>query len=176
VALFIYLKGGTNPLTGDVMTFSYNPELTTPLDQVRFEIQDTEEDVADFSNEEINATYVSSGNKLYKTSRKLLHKLWMRYARSPTKVEVDGVRMDNPKRGEVFKALYDSLEDLEKEETRRLGKGSPIKATGINRSKFNANREDTTLVSPRFTQQQVDWNPDYPELSPLDKYKYYKGD
>ncbi len=158
------------------MTFSYNPELTTPLDQIRFEIQDTEEDVADFSNEEINATYLSSGSKLYKTSRSLLHKLWMRYARSPTKIEVDGVRMDNPKRGEVFKDLYNSLADLEKEETRRLGKGSPIKATGIDRSKFNANREDTAKVSPRFTQQQIDWNEDHPECSPLDKYVWYKGD
>lgn len=158
------------------MTFSYNPELTTPLDQIRFEIQDTDEDVADFSDEEIAATYTTSGSKLYRTSRSLLRKLWMKYSKSPTKVEVDGVRMDNPKRGEVFKDLYMSLEDLEKEETRRLGSGSPIKATGIDRSKFNTNREDTSKVSPRFTQQQVDWNPDYPELSPLDKYKWYRED
>lgn len=158
------------------MSFSYDNNLTTPLDNIRFNIQDTDEDFAEFSDEEINASYVQSGERIYKTSRSLLYKLSLKFARAPSKIEVDGVRMDNPKQGEIFENLYNSMEDLEKEETMRLGKGSPIKATGIDRSKFNAVREDLSTVKPKFTQQQTDWNKYHPENSPLDKYRYYRGD
>lgn len=158
------------------MSFSYDNNLLTPLDNIRFNIQDTEEDFAEFSDEEINASYTQSGERVYKTTRNLLQKLIIKFARAPSKIEVDGVRMDNPKQGEIFKDLYDSLEDLEKEENRRLGKGSPVKATGIDRSEFNDIREDTSTVKPRFTQQQADWNPYHPDTSPLDKMKYYWRD
>lgn len=151
------------------MSFSYDNTLSTPLDEVRFNIQDTEEDTVDFSNEEINTTLTINNNLIYKTSRKLLLKLWMKYAKAPSKVEVDGVRIDNPKQGEMFKALYNSLESEEKKENMFSGKGDLIHFGGINRDTFNNLRDDDSLVRPRFTRQQVDWSPRYTESSPLDK-------
>lgn len=153
------------------MSFSYDNNLTTSLDMVRFNIQDVEDDCADFSDEEVAATLSMNNGLVIKTSRSLLQKLWIKYAKAPSKVEVDGVRMDNPKQGEYFKALYDGLADQEKKESITSGKAA-IYYGGIDRDRFNSVRDDSTLVNSRFTRQQIDWSQRFPQTTPLDKDIY----
>lgn len=162
------------------MSFSYDNNLTTPLDRIRFEIQDTDADDFDFSDEEIGASYTVNNERIYKTARNLLQKLWIKYAKAPSKVEVDGVRMDNPKRGETFKMLYDALAAAERKENMDKATKGAVYLTGSDLDRFNEVRQDESLVPPRFTRQQNQWSPRNPALSPLNKdttyYRWYLTD
>lgn len=157
------------------MSFTYDPALSAPLDNIRFLIQDTDPDDYDFENEEVEALYTMNNN-VYETGKELAMRLWIKYSKAPSKVEVDGVRIDNPKRGETYKSLYETLEDLAKKNKAGKSKQPTIFFGGVDRSRYNDNRNDQSRVRPKFTDQQVVWNKRHPELSPIDKDAHYYED
>lgn len=158
------------------MAFTYDNTLPTPLDQLRNAIQDTDPDYYDFEDEEILALYAISGEKFYATSAELVLRLSIKYSSESTKVEVDGVRIDNPKRGDNYYNLYKEYIKLaEKEKLFSSKKGAAIRFTGINRDEFNSVREDRTRVRPRFTRDEITFSRRHPENTPINYEDDYNG-
>lgn len=155
------------------MSFSYDNTLATSLDQIRNLIQDTDPDDYDFEDEEISALYLMNDSKLYKTGAELVLRLSIKYSKAPSKIEVDGVRLDNPKRGEVYADLYDLYNKLAKKEALLSGKLAPIHFSGIERERYNEVREDKTLVRPRFTRDEITFSKRFPQTTPINKEDYF---
>lgn len=90
------------------MSWSYNPDLTSNLDLVRFEIQDTEATDPLFSNEEINAVLTQQGNLVSPTVLIFVNKLVMKFARL-VDTTVGRVSEANNQRYQAYKELRDRL-------------------------------------------------------------------
>lgn len=91
------------------MSWTYDPTLATPLDVVRFEIQDTESTDPLFSNEEITATLTANASGIPQTVLVLVKKLMMRFARL-VDTTVGRVSESNNQRYLAYKDLAYRLE------------------------------------------------------------------
>lgn len=157
------------------MSFTYDNTLSDVVSQLRFTLQDNDPDCYEFEDEELLALYDMNNSKFYKTAAELVYRLWLQDNKESSKVEVDGIRVDNSRTD--YEELYKQLKEKAKSEgLKGSTTTSPMWFGGLNRSEFNKVREDRTSVRPRATQQFVNWNPRHPECSPLDQDYIYSDE
>lgn len=154
------------------MTFTYDPTQTDDISKVRFLIQDTEEDLADFQDEELEYLLVVSNNDIYQAGAEAALRLYMKYSKESSRIEVDGVRVENKDKSSNYLELYKAIKKIADSKTRKSSGKALAYFGGISRDKFNANRENDNLVKPAFTKQQTTFNDRYPELTPVDFESY----
>ena len=100
-------KGGT-------MSFTYNPNQLSPLDRVRFLLQDTCEDGSELQDEEILAVYrlraaeEDDDLRMYQTAYECAYALFRRYSKMVT-FSADGTSMQFTQRAKQWKEVLDTL-------------------------------------------------------------------
>lgn len=150
------------------MTFTYNPDQSDDVSKLRFLIQDTIEGLEDFSDEELEYLLLITNNDIYQAGAEAALRLYMKYSKESSRVEVDGVRVENKDKSATYLALHKELKKVADKNTRLKSGKAMAFFGGISRDRFNANREDRSLVRPAFTKQQTTFNDRYPELTPVD--------
>lgn len=90
------------------MNWTYDPNLTTPSDRVRFKIGDTTESSPLFADEELEAILAKNANDVLKTCIELMRSLVRRYARMVT-VKADDVSKEA---GKLYTQYREQLDDL----------------------------------------------------------------
>ena len=144
------------------MSFTYDPNLTDKVSQVRFYIQDTFEPSL-FQDEELQYLLTANGDDVLLASTEAAYRLWVQYLHLADVSEVDNVRIEYRDKAEQFKELY---EDFKKKSV--TSKVKSIYFGGISKDRFNAVREDSSLVNPEFTKGGI-YNDDCnQELTPVD--------
>lgn len=144
------------------MSYSYDPNLTDKVSQVRFYIQDHQEPAL-FADEELQYLLTANGDDVLLASTEAAYRLWVQYLHLADVSEVDNVRIEHRDKAEQFKELY---EDFKKKSV--TSKVKSIFFGGIDKVAFNANREDSSLVNPEFTKGGI-YNDDCnQELTPVD--------
>jgi hypothetical protein len=131
------------------MTFSYQADLTNPLDYVRFKLNDKEEDWASYSDEELNYFLGKlpndpTENDLNKLALKLLKQQLQELLRSPSR-ERSGAF-------EVYKATSDSLKMAIQELESEIRSITVVKPYfgGVKKQDVRRNREDKSILQGKF--------------------------
>ena len=154
------------------MSFTYDPTLSDDISIVRFYLDDTLEDFADFQDEELAYLIANNKNVLYAAAEGAF-RLYTSLTKRASISEVDDVRVEWRNKSAEMKSLYDSLKKKAKDAERKSSKNIPIVFGGINKDSFDANREDDTATPPDFTKGVEGFNRRYPELTDLDRlFKY----
>lgn len=127
------------------MSFTYDPTLDTPLDQVRFRIGDTEPLDPQLQDEEINAILVLTNNAVPAACLVALDSLIARYARHVDKW-VGDLKILAHQRYDQYSALRDKI---------AVGGGAPAiagipTAGGVYIADKVAARANTSLVQGAF--------------------------
>lgn len=98
------------------MSFSYDPALTKPLDQVRFLIDDTESGLPYFQDEELEwllSEWMPKYNSVYYVAAVAADKLAVKFAAMPN-VSADGVSVNLSQLSDQFRALAAQLRETHK--------------------------------------------------------------
>lgn len=149
------------------MTFSYDPSLADDISKVRDTIRDTVEAFADFPDETLQA-YLDVTGSVSGASAQAAWRLYLDYAKAADVAEADDIRIENKTKSDTFKEIYEELkQEAQKDKAKASGK-APMFFGGLDRSTFNSNREDSTLVNPDFTKDSIFFNKKFPETTPLD--------
>ena len=156
------------------MSFTYDIASRDLISQVRNTIQDIDPDDYDMADEDIEYLLYESNDDVIEASKMASFRLATKYSKEATKVEVDGVRTEFQNRANSYFTIYEELKDIATKASYLLTKTSPIVFGGVTKSKYNAHRNNSSLVKPAFTEQQTVYNQDFPELSPIDK-PFYGG-
>lgn len=137
------------------MTFTYDPELATSKDRVRFRIGDTDTSVVAqqrLEDEEIEATVADAS--FPEAMARCAEALAAKFMRSATSKQAASLKVDYSKR-------VDHLLDLAK----RIRSGAEsiglaeIVLTGTTKTEIETSAADTDLIQPAFTRGHFD-NPD----------------
>jgi len=155
------------------MSFTYDPTLSDDISIVRFYLDDTLEDFADFQDEEISYLIANNENVLY-AAAEAAFRLYTSLTKRASVAEVDDVRVEFRSKSAEMKSLYDSLKKKAKDVERKSSKNTPMVFGGVGKDSFDANREDDTTTQPDFTKGLPHFNRRHPELTDLDRlFKYY---
>lgn len=150
--------------------FTYDPTLADDISVVRFYLDDTEADIADFQDEELQFL-ISDSDSPIEAAAEAAFRLYSSYSKRATVAEVDDVRVEYRDRANALKALYDSLKKKAKADAVKRAKKTPMFFGGLDKDRFDANREDTSLTPADFTKGSVRFNRRSPSLTDLD-YEY----
>ena len=137
------------------MTFSYQADLTNPLDYVRFKLNDKEEDFAVYSDEELIYFIDKAGtspteNDLNKVSLKLLKQQLQEIMRGPSR-ERSGAFETYQATAEALKLAVKELED---EIRSSIGNPSPSFG-GVYANTVAKNRSNKAYVDTKFYDGRV---------------------
>jgi len=149
------------------MSFTYDPTLADEVSQVRFYLDDTIEDFADFQDEEIQYLLDNNRNIFY-AAAEAAFRLYTSYSKRATISEVDDVRVEWRSKSAEMKALYESLKKKAKDTATDKSKKAPIFFGGLNKDTFDANRSDDSLTPRDFTKGTPRFNNRFPETTDLD--------
>jgi len=133
-------------------TYTYDPSLSTPKDQVRFRIGDTEVspvEMALFSDEEITAQLMATGDDVSAASIAIVRGLISRYSRMST-ISVGDTSIQA---GNLAKQYRDLLADLERAAA-TASSAAPF-AGGISFADKEARECDPDRVPSRFRRDGV---------------------
>ncbi len=135
------------------MSFSYNPDLTVALNYLRWRIDDTEEDYAEFDDEvlqffidEVSGT--PSTQDLDKIALRLLKKQLQEILRGPSRERSGAYEVYGP----TAQSLEAAIAQLEKE----ISSNSPptMYAGGVKIEDVCRNRNDNTLTQTVFDKDE----------------------
>jgi hypothetical protein len=153
------------------MAFTFNPDLSDTVSQVRFLIQDVTEAAPYFQDETISALLLTNNNRVLDAAKCLAQALWTQYLHKADVAEVDDVRIEYRDKANQFKMLY---EELSKQATIARSSGVlPIFFGGIDRAQFDNTRNDQSTVKPSFTKGGIQFDKQSPELYPVDEERYW---
>ena len=153
------------------MAFTFNPDLSDPVSQVRFLIQDVNTPGEYFQDETIEALLLTNRDRVLDTARDLAQAMWTQYLQRADVSEVDDVRIEYRDKAAQYKELY---EELSKQAIVARKSGVlPIFFGGIDRAQFNHTRNDQSTVKPSFTKGGIQFDKYYPELYPVDRERYW---
>jgi hypothetical protein len=128
------------------MSFTYLPELTNPVHQVRFHVQDKDPSNYILEDEEITVILTGVNNDITKASIKAAEAILAHYARSGQvyRKQVGDLKLDyfNP---------MEFCQNLLKELRRRNALSALPFAGGISKVDKEARESDTDRVEPKFT-------------------------
>jgi hypothetical protein len=153
------------------MAFSYNPDLSDKVSEVRFTIQDVYETTAFFPDETIIALLDANGNDTLKVAATLAKALWVKYIQLSDVAEVDDIRVEYKEKATQFRQLFDEL--TKQSLIARSSGVLPIFFGGIDRAQFDNTRNDSTTVKPSFTKGGIQFDKQFPELYPVDEERYW---
>lgn len=135
------------------MSFSYNPVITSPLDELRLRIGDTVEANALFSDQELTFMLSDSAGVVLDAAIVAANSLVSRFARLAD-TTVESVSVSYSKLAENYRWVVQSLKDLK---TSRKGSLKPI-VTGQSISEMNTAERNTDRMPNAFT-VDMDTNP-----------------
>ena len=132
------------------MAFSYSPDLTIPLNYLRFKLDDKEEDFAEYQDEELNYFI----NKISGTPTETdLNKIALRLLKQQLQEILRGPSRERSGAFEVYQATSESLKqaikELEDELKAEQGLAQPSYG-GVNKADVKATRNNQTFVQSKF--------------------------
>lgn len=151
------------------MSFTYDIASRDLVSQVRNLIQDIDPDDYDMEDEDIEYLLEEANDDVVEAGKMASFRLATKYSKEASKVEVDGVRTEFQNRASNYYTIYEELKSIAIKASYTKGIKAPIVMGGVDRKTYNKHRDDRTLVKPAFTEQQTEYNQDFPELSPIDK-------
>lgn len=157
------------------MSFSYDINQLDSISQVRSILADTNESSPFFQDEEILYFLEMHNQEVYAASSEGAYRLYVKYAHMARVAQVDDIRMVYGNNAERFEKIYESLKKLAQKKKLDKMKSAPFVFGGIDRDKFNSNREDLSLVKPDFTKNGIFHDRDFPEKTPLDSRRWWNG-
>ncbi len=147
------------------MSFTYDISLTDDISKVRSLIDDTDEDIAEFQDETINAYLTTNKSDIYVTAADLAMIMSVQYLKMADDAEMDDIRLTFKDKAESFMQLYDHFMQVSIKRSKSKG-SSPMFFGGISKSQFDTNRDDCSLVKPKFTQDTIFHNKHLTEDDP----------
>lgn len=132
------------------MSFSYDPELGTPQDQMRLMIGDNDPDDVQFQDEELAALLTIYNNNVFTTAKYAVRILIARYARNVDKW-VGNLKILASQRVDAYTKL---LEALENQEATDLSSAGYPTAGGVYVSDKISQAANKSLVKPFFWRDQ----------------------
>jgi len=123
------------------MSFSYDHDLSSDKDKVRFRIGDTDESLFEFSDEEI-AAVISQEGSVVKAALALAESMLAKYS-----------RFVDEKAGQVdikHSSRTTQIEVLIRKLRRSLSLSASPYAGGLSKAEKKTDRDDTDLVQPKF--------------------------
>ena len=163
------------------MAFTYDPALTDPVSQVRDMVRDVSQDYYTFEDETINYYLNVANGSVLGAAEQAAFRLWQDFTAQAEVSEVDKTRIENKNTAKFYKDIYEDLKRENKKSKMFSSGKSPVFFGGIDRSSFNANREDKSLTPNDFTKDMENFDRRYPELTkvgetPLETSYYLEDD
>lgn len=130
------------------MSFTYNNNLTTSLDRVRFNIGDVVDGCSNFSDEEITAILSDNNDNIIQTSLQLLDNLITKYSLRANET-VGRVSIN-------YSLVVDNLVKAKENLALNNMVSGGIYAGGISVTQKDSYFENSDIVQPAFTRDEVD--------------------
>lgn len=147
------------------MTFTYDPTLSDDISKVRDLVGDIEADYPEFQDETLQAYLDMSNGNVLDAAVQASFRLYVNYAKMADVSEVDNTRTENRNKSKAFENIYKELK-VQSAKAKALNSGKPpIYFGGIDKARFNANREDSTLTPNDFTKDSIYFDRRFPELT-----------
>lgn len=129
------------------MAFTYNIDLSTPKDLVRFYIQDTIEDDVFFQDEEINAMIKKYKDPL-RVAVECCYSLSALFAGMPDTESLGPYKVKYESMSDKYSKLAETLR-------RKANRCSPIAVGGVTKAQINNNRRDNSIVEAAFKRNMM---------------------
>lgn len=157
------------------MAFTYDPNLGDPISQVRNYVGDTEAEYAQFQDEEIQFFLDVNNGSVVGAASEAVFRLYVAYSQRSEEAEVDDVRVRYGNIADNLFKVYNALKEKTRKDKLLKSSTAPIFFGGLDKSKFDANREDSTVTPPDFTKGVPHFNRRHPSLTDLDDlYKNWR--
>ena len=147
------------------MSFTYNEDLSDDVSKIRFAIGDTNQELAIFPDETINAL-INIESTLEGATSKLIQSLYLDFVKRADVAETDDMRFEYGMKAKQYEKLYQEYKSAAKKAAMSKKGFTPMYFGGIKVDEYNKNNQDSTLVKPDFMKNVIYFNRKFPELTP----------
>lgn len=130
------------------MAYSYNPSLSDDVSKLRFLLDDTVEEFAEFQDEELQALIDIQGS-VEQAALVALKKMILQLSKMATVAQIDDLKVEYRDKAEALQLVYDSILADVKNSMKKM-KTTPLFIGGVDKNRFLNNREDNSVVQAMF--------------------------